>query len=117
MSTNQYPDRPPERPRSEPEIIPPGADDGLRRGPGGVWMRFEERDGVHRIYIARPGLPSIVLGLLLLGLIVAAIFLVLAGIVLVWLPIVAGGIVLALLAGTIRYRWRQLQSWWSGGGR
>ena len=54
MATNQTPSRGPERPRVEPEIIPPGTDDGLRRGPGGLRMRFEERDGVHRVYIARP---------------------------------------------------------------
>jgi len=114
MSTNQIPDRGPERPRVEPEIIPPGADDRMRRGPMGVWMRIDARDGAQRIFIARPGLGSIILGLIVIGFVVAVVFLVLAGIVLLWIPIVVGGILLALLSGTVRRYWQQLQVWRAG---
>jgi len=110
MSTNQFPDRGPERPRVEPEIIPPGADDRMRRGPGGMWMRFDSQDGAQRIFIARPGLGSIILGLIIVGFVVAVVFVVLAGIVLLWIPILVGGILLALLSGAFRRQWRQ----WGG---
>jgi hypothetical protein len=113
MSNGQYPDRGPERPRAEPEIIPPGRTERAWRGPMGIWMRIDERDGVRRVVIARPGLLSIILGLLLLGLIAALVFLLLAGIVLVWIPILIGGILLALLSGSIRRSWRRLQAWWA----
>ena len=115
MSGDQYPDRSPERPRVEPEIIPPVREERPPRGPAGIWMRIEERDGVRRLYIARPGLLSIILGLLIIGLIAAAVFLLLAGLVLLWIPIVIGGIILALLSGSVRQYWRRLQAWWGSG--
>ena len=115
MSRDQYSDRSPERPRVEPEIIPPVRDGRAPRGPAGIWLRIDERDGVRRVFIARPSLLSIVLGLLIIGLIAAVIFLVLAGIVLVWIPILIGGIILALLSGATRHYWRRLQAWWASG--
>jgi hypothetical protein len=115
MSNDRYPDRSSQRPRVEPEIIPPGRDERATRGPAGIWMRIEERDGVRRVFIARPGLASIILGLLIIGLIAALVFLLLAGLVLLWIPIVIGGIILALLSGSIRHYWRRLQAWWASG--
>ena len=105
MSNDRYPDRGPERPRHEPEIIPPDRD--KRAGQTGIFMRFEQRDGVHRVYLARPGLSSIILGLLLLGLIAGVAFLVVAGLIILWVPILIGGILLALLSGFFRRRWRR----------
>ena len=102
MSSDQNPDRSPEQPRVEPEIIPPARVERAQRGPAGIWMRIDERDGVRRVYIARPSLLSIILGLLIIGLIAAAVFLLLAGLVLLWIPIVIGGVILALLSGSIR---------------
>jgi Flp pilus assembly protein TadB len=111
MSRDENPGRGPEWPRSEPEILTPGR---ASRGPAGLFVRIEERDGVRRVFIARPGLPSIILALLIIGLIAAIVFLVLAGVVLVWIPVLIIGIVLALLSGAIRYRWQRLQAWWTG---
>ena len=113
MSNDQFPDRGPERPRVEPEIIPPGRD-RAQRGGNGMWMRFEQRDGMHRVFIARPGLPTIILGLVIFSLIVALILLVLAGIVFLWIPILTAAILLALASGALRYRWRRLQAWMNG---
>ena len=112
MSSDQSPDRGEGQRRVEPEIIL-RCDDRSPRGPVGMWMRIDERDGVHRVYIARPGLSAIIIGLLLLGLIGAVMLLVLAGVVLLWIPLLIGGIFLALLSGSIRYRWRRLQAWWA----
>jgi hypothetical protein len=100
-------DREPEQPRVPPEIIPAGCDPRPPRGPVGLWMRIDQRDGVHRVFIARTGLPGIILGLLVLGLIAAVLFLVLAGVVLLWIPLLIAGILLALLSGSIRHFWRR----------
>jgi hypothetical protein len=62
---------------------------------------------VHRVYIARPGLSSIILGLLLIGLIAGIAFLVVAGLIILWVPILVGAILLALLSGFFRRR-----GWW-----
>ena len=107
-------DHEPERPRVEPEIIPPDRSARLRAAPEGVFVRIDEHDGIRRVYIARPGLPSIILGLLLIGLVAAVVFVVLAGFVLVVIPVVIAAIALALLSGTVRSRWRRLQAWWGG---
>jgi hypothetical protein len=113
MSMNRNRGQPPERPRAEPEIIPPGGDAHARRGPAGLWVRIEERDGVRRVTISRPGLPTIVLGLLLLGLIAALAFLVLAGFLLFWIPVLIAGLLLGLAAVKLRDRWQRLQARWS----
>jgi hypothetical protein len=110
MSNDRYPDRGPERPRQEPEIIPPeiippGRESRDRLS--SIFMRFEERDGVHRVYIARPGIGSIILGLLLIGLIAGVAFLIVAGLIILWVPILIGGILLALLSAAFRR-----SGWW-----
>jgi hypothetical protein len=105
MFDDRHRDRRPDGPRREPEIIPPGQDGRDRLA--GLFMRFEERDGVHRVYIARPGLSSIILGLLLIGLIAGIAFLVVAGLIILWVPILVGAILLALLSGFFRRR-----GWW-----
>jgi hypothetical protein len=106
MADNRpYPDRGPQRPATEPEIIPPGQDDRAR-GPMGIWMRIDEREGVRRVYVARPSLGSLLLGIFIVGLIAALAFLAMAGLLLVWMPILIGGILLAMLSSKIRRRWR-----------
>jgi hypothetical protein len=100
-----------ERPRSEPEIIPPGRGDDRH---GRVGTRYEDAYGVHRIYIARPGLSSILLGLFIVGAIVSLGILILVGVLLLWLPIVVAGILLALFYGPVRDRWYRLRDWLSG---
>jgi hypothetical protein len=111
-------DREPERPRSEPEIIPPGQDGragrGPERGPGGIWMRVEETDGRQRIYVGRPSIPALILGLMIVGFVAALAFLAMAGLLLVWMPILVVGIALALLSNKIRRQWRRLKLWWGG---
>lgn len=112
MSSNDPENRRPERPRSEPEIIPPSRDGGAQNDLSAMWIRIDERDGVRRVYLTRPGPFSIVLGLMVLGLIAAVIFLLLAGVLLIWIPLVVAGVLLALLAGTVRYHWWRLKAWW-----
>jgi len=107
MANNQFP----ERPRSEPEIIPPGHHDGPHGELSGIWIRVDERDGVRRVYLKRPGPFSIILGLLALGAIAVAIFLVVASLALIWIPIAAFIVAAFLLSGTIRYYWYRFRNW------
>jgi hypothetical protein len=104
---------PPEHPRSEPEIIPAGCDERPPRGPVGVWMRVDERDGVRRVVITHPGPAAIILGLLFLAVIAGIAALALAGFLLVWIPIVIAGILLAFASASIRRRWRLVRAWWA----
>jgi hypothetical protein len=61
--------RPPEQPRSEPEIITPGFDEHSGSERFGIFVRVDEHDGVQRIVIRQPGSTAIVVGLLFLCLI------------------------------------------------
>ena len=98
--------RPPERPRSEPEIIPPD-----RAGRDGnppwraTWQNAwgqEGMRGTQRVFVMRPGpLGSAVL-LLVLALIVAAIVLTVIGAFLIWIPVVALFVVVAAVYRFLR---------------
>ena len=97
---------PPRPPRVEPEIIPPDAARYGQHDDDAIFMRYGRGYGTHRIYIARPGWPAIILGLLILGAFAATMLIVLLGFVLL-LPILVGGIVLALIAGALSRRLRR----------
>jgi len=88
----------PERPRAEPEIIPPD------RGDQGNWRRtpwrgggFEDIRGTHRVYVGRIGPFGIALLLLAVAAIVGILMIAVLGAVLIWIPVLAGAIVLAAL--------------------
>src|SRR5580704_2421341 len=90
----------------EPEIIPPGqAARPFRRGETRIWVSVGGQSG-REVHIARPGLFSLIIALLLAGVAVAAVLAVLASILLIWIPVVA--LVLALLIGSglVRGWWR-----------
>jgi len=101
--------RPPEQPRSEPEIIPPGFDRRSRQEPGRICLRIDDHDGVRHVVITQPGPAAIILGLLALCLIAGIAFLVIAGFLLLWIPVVIVGILLACVTAAIRHRWRLLR--------
>jgi hypothetical protein len=91
---------------TEPEIIPPGQPArSFRRGETRIWVSVGGQGG-REVHIARPGLFSLIIALLLVGVAVAAVLAVLASIVLIWIPVVA--LVLALLIGSglVRGWWR-----------
>ena len=99
----------------EPEIIPPGQDDRASRRLSGIWMRVDERDGVRRVYLSRPSIPSILVGLLIISFVGALAFLAMAGLLIVWMPILIGGVALAFLSAAMRRHWYRLRTWWTGG--
>jgi len=88
----------PERPRAEPEIIPPDRDGGRanwrhapstpRRGGG-----FDDLRGTHRVYVGRVGPFGIALLLLAIAAIVAIILIAVLGAVLIWIPVIAAAVV------------------------
>jgi hypothetical protein len=92
-----------ERPRSEPEIIPPGAP--LRRPRDDP---FSDTIFTQRIYVAPLG-PLGLIGLVLtIGIIAVVLLALIIGAVLFWLPIVALVVVAAIVGSRLGSRFR----WW-----
>ncbi|HZS63602.1 MAG TPA: hypothetical protein VFA53_03765 [Xanthobacteraceae bacterium] len=110
MSDNDRFDRGAERPRSEPEIIPPGRG---RAATSAIWIQVEERDGVRRVSFKRPGPFSIFLAVLAGGLALALVLALLAGLLLFWIPLVALAVIFAIASLSLRSYWRRLQIWWA----
>ncbi len=92
---------PPERPRVEPEIIPPD-----RTQTRSAWRphSFGETGGTQRIYVTRLGPFGGALLMLALVVIAAVILLAFLGALLLWIPVVAFVVVVAALAGLWRRR-------------
>jgi hypothetical protein len=94
-------DRPPERPRHEPEIIPPN------RTPGSDWRQrdpfvFTARGGQHRIYVSRIGPFGFALMMLAIAALGAVFFVLLLGTILIWAPLVALLVIVAAVASFLR---------------
>lgn len=106
-----------ERPRVEPEIIPPHG----RSRQGGFDSLFvgveEGPDGIRRIYLKKPGPFTIILVLLAAGAVVALFFLLLAGLMLLWIPLVIAGILFAVFSVSARDLWSRMQGWFGGSRR
>jgi hypothetical protein len=92
----------PERPRREPEIIPPGKDWPNRDSRWPPNHRFNERRSTHRIYVGRIGPLGFVLLLLMLALFGGIFLLALIGAALIWFPVLLVFVVIAAVAGLIR---------------
>ena len=92
-----------ERPRSEPEIIPP---EHIESRSGVKWTSFDQR-GTHRIYVARLGPFSVAILLLMLTALVTILSLVLIGTFLIWIPLAAFLIAAALISGWWRRVFRR----------
>ena len=90
----------PERPRVEPEIIPPDRDGGSgnwRRAPDGPWRGggFEQIHGRHRVYVGRVGPFGIALLLLAIAAVIALVLIAVLSAVLIWIPVIAVAVVVA----------------------
>lgn len=90
----------PERPRAEPEIIPPDRDGGQanwRRTSQTPWRGsgFDEIRGTHRVYVGRVGPFGIALLLLAIAAVIAIILIAVLGAVLIWIPVIAVAVVIA----------------------
>jgi uncharacterized protein (DUF697 family) len=87
-----------ERPRAEPEIIPPGHPDGQSK------RDDFDLHGIQRIYVARLGPLDIILLGLLIGVIAALTLIVLLGVVLFWIPAAVLLVAAAMVANMLRGR-------------
>lgn len=103
-----------ERPRVEPEIIPPRT--GARpRGFDSMFVRVEEGDdGIRRVYVKKPGTFTIVLILLAAGAVAALFFLLLAGLMLLWIPLIVIGILFAVFSVSARDLWSRVRGFLGG---
>jgi hypothetical protein len=105
-------DRPPHdpaRPRSEPEIIPPGQarDEDQSR----IWISVDGNDGPRRIYLAQPSPFAIIVGLAVLGLIAALMLILLLSVAVIWIPVV----IVLVAAFVLSVYWRRFRRWLASG--
>lgn len=104
--TNRDPNDPgPSRPRSEPEIIPPGQSG--RNGRGGIWVSVDENGETRRIYMARPGPFTIILALAVLALVALVMMILLLSVAVIWIPFV----IFLIAAFVLSMYWRRFRLW------
>jgi hypothetical protein len=109
---HQSPDEP-QRPRSEPEILPPerGESRAFRRRrharEAAARAAFETQ-AYEYVHVSRPGPFAIFLAVLGLGAVAAALVVFVLGTVLVALPLIGTIVAVALLAGLLRGSRRRL---------
>ena len=96
MANNQ-----PERPRHEPEILPP-VQDWPERESWPPRYGYGERRSSHRIYVGRIGPLGFALLMLIVALFGGVFLLALIGAALIWLPVLLVFGVIAMIAGVIR---------------
>lgn len=91
--------RNPERPRLEPEILPPDRTSRETQWRQSAWGPYasNQANATHRIYIARIGPLGTALLMLIVGLLAALILLAVLGAILIWIPVFA----LLVAAGAI----------------
>jgi hypothetical protein len=103
------PDLPPERPRAEPEILPPDGEEPIGRGMPPRMFVFVDRDGRTRFASFRPPGPlALFLALFILGGIAASILVLLLGFVLIWIPVAVVVVAALAFSSQIRAAWRRL---------
>ena len=107
-------DRPPNQPRSEPEIIPPSREGGERDPNARVWIWAADQDGARRASLRVPGPFTIIFILALVALIAFGILIVALGAVLIWLPIVVLAFCGLVLFAMARQYWFRFRNWLSG---
>lgn len=99
----------PERPRSEPEIIPPDRSDPH---PGveddGLFVFVDQRGRARRMHVARPSPFSLILAFLIAGLVLAGILLLVFGVIVVLVPAIAITAAALIAYFYLRAAWRRL---------
>jgi hypothetical protein len=98
---------PPEWPRSEPEIIPPGQQRAGRFQHG--TFEFTGRDGTTRTYAMGPF--TIILALIVVALITGVILLLVFGALLIWIPVAAIAVAALMSVALARGYWLRFRRW------
>ena len=104
---------PPDRPRSEPEIIPPGRDNRRDGSKPHVWVWVADREGLRQANMTLPGPFTIFLALALVTVVVGGILLVVLGAVLIWIPVFVLAVGALLIAAAARQYWWRFRRWLS----
>ncbi|UYO44439.1 hypothetical protein KQX63_24355 [Rhodopseudomonas palustris] len=89
--------RPPERPRYEPEIIPPGQ----THDPMGTRI-FIDQNTTEHVFVGKVGPLGLFLMALAIGAVIAVVLVLLLGAFLLWIPVVGLLIAAGLVAGVLR---------------
>jgi hypothetical protein len=103
--TDHRPTPPGERPKVEPEIIPPGTSGSAGRRPAWIWLTAGDRRA-RSVHIETRGPFGILVALLMLGVISAVVLAFLVGVVLLWIPVAVGLAVALILSWLFRGRGR-----------
>jgi hypothetical protein len=100
----------PERPKAEPEIIPPDqADARSPRGRSRIFVTFNSTAEGDRASVAAPGPFAVLLALLVLGALLLATVLLFLGAALIWIPVMAVIIGVLFLSSLFRGYFRRLR--------
>ena len=92
----------PERPRREPEIIPPVKDRPERNSAWPPNYGYSQTRSTHRIYVSRIGPLGFALFMLIAVLCGGVLLLALIGAALIWFPVLLVFALIAAVAGLIR---------------
>jgi hypothetical protein len=96
-----------EKPRAEPEIIPPDRGDRqLRSGAAGIRV-FLSGGGGRYIYVARLGPLGMVVLALMIGILFAITLVLVLGAFLIWIPLVGLLVAAAIVSSLLRAYFRQ----------
>jgi hypothetical protein len=107
MTDERLPKTQGEKPRSEPEILPP-EHTGARTAYGRPRMRiFVDTRGTERVYVARLRPLGIILIALTTGILLVVMFVLLLSAFLIWIPIVVLLVTAAIIAGLLRDYFRR----------
>ena len=104
---------PSDRPRSEPEIIPPDRTGGRERSQTRVYVWVADREGMGRANVTLPGPFTIFLALALVAMVAGLIVILVLGAVIIWIPIFVLAIVGLLIAAAARQYWWRFRRWLS----
>jgi hypothetical protein len=110
MTNRETPESGGSRPRSEPEIIPPG-ESGRSSRPRIFVSVDEDNGGTRRVYIAQPGPFTIILALAVLALIAGIMLILLLSVAVIWIPLVILLIAAFVLSVTFRQYWWRFRNW------
>jgi hypothetical protein len=96
-----------EKPRSEPEVIPPDRGDRQSRSSVAGIRVFLDGGGVRQIYITRLGPLGMVALALMVGILFAITLVLVLGAFLIWIPLVGLLVAAAIISGLLRAYFRQ----------
>lgn len=101
----------PERPRVEPEILPPaGAPTGARERGAAEQFVFVDRFGQsHRIFLKRPSPFAVFAWLVVAALVAATLIALVLGFMLLAIPLLLAALALAMLSASLQRSWGRLR--------